>query len=350
MDIVQIAHAISYGDATSNQIIAMDKLMKRCGFRTAIFADKIDPKIEYDILPFNRFQYEVGIKVIFHFSTGTSFVDKVLALPSKIILYYHNITPPEFFEGFAWGSYFASKKGRQQLLELKSKAQFAWAASEYSRLELEESGFHHTGVLPIIVDFAEYQSAPLVESIIDQYQDGAINWLFVGRVTPHKKQEDIIRTFYYYKNCVEPNSRLILVGSQKRAYAEALRQLTKELSLEKEVILTNKVSFAEMCTYYRISQAFVCMSEHEGFCVPLLESMYYGLPVFAYDAAAVPYTLGNSGVLFDSKNYPYIAEMIGLALRDEYRSAILAAQTKRLQDFSPDKISRDLIHQLQALS
>lgn len=116
------------------------------------------------------------------------------------------------------------------------------------------------------------------------------------------------------------------------------------------MVLTNKVSFAEMCTYYSISHAFLCMSEHEGFCVPLLESMYYRLPIFAYGAAAVPYTMGHSGVLFDHKDYPYIAEMIGMVLKNEYKTRIIEAQSMRLQDFSPDKIAKDLVHQLQVLT
>lgn len=350
MHIVQIAHAISYGDAASNQIIAMDKLLRRCGFETTIFADKIDTKMNYDIVPFSKFQYQSGMKVVFHFSTGTSFVDKVMNLACPIILYYHNITPPQFFEGFAWGSYFASKKGRQQLMMLKRKTEFAWAASEYSRLELEEAGFANTGVLPIIVDFEEYHKAPVVERIVEQYRDDCTNILFVGRVTPHKKQDDIIRTFYYYKTCINPQSRLILIGSHKKAYVEALRKLIQELSFDNSVVLTDKVSFAEMCTYYSISHAFLCMSEHEGFCVPLLESMYYRLPIFAYDAAAVPYTMGHSGVLFDQKDYPHIAEMIGMVLNSEYKTRIVEAQAKRLQDFSPDTIAKDLVHQLQALT
>lgn len=348
MKIVQIAHSISHGDAASNQILAMDKMLKKHGFHTMIFADKIDSQIKYEIFPFSQFRYQNDMKIIFHFSTGTSFVNKVLELPSNIILYYHNITPPQYFEEFAWGSYFAAKKGRQQLALLKEKTSFAWAASEYSRLELEEAGFVQTAVLPIIVDFEEYTAVAVDQQIFDAYKDGTTNFLFVGRVTPHKRQDDIIRIFFYYKNFINPKSRLFLIGGHKKGYVSALQKLIKELLLEDSVVLANKVSFTHLCAYYRISDAFICMSEHEGFCVPLLEAMFYKLPIFAYNVAAVPYTLGASGVLFDEKAYPHIAETMAMALRDPWKASIINAQDKRLSDFSPCKIAENLARHLQA--
>lgn len=340
MRIVQIAHAVSYGDAASNQILAMDRLLKEIGYHSVIYAGKVDPQLgEGVVRAFDAYRHQAGDVVIYHFSTGTSFTDKILGLPTKIVLYYHNITPAEYFSGIAWGSYFAARKGRKQLQQLKAKTLFAWGASEYSRRELEGYGFGQTAVLPIVVDFTQYAAAAANPQIIDKYKDGKVNLLFVGRVTPHKRQEDLIRILYYYKRFVDRQVRLLLVGGQKKAYLTALQALARALDVADSVVFAGKVPFADLCTYYQVADAFVCMSEHEGFCVPLLEASYYQLPVAAFRAAALPFTMGNSGVLFDKKDYPLIAETLRL-LRDDaaLRQAVVAAQLARLTDFSPKKL------------
>lgn len=343
MEFVQIAHAISYGDAASNQILAMHRVFTSLGFKSSVFAEKIDNNLPHDVRPFADFRPKDGQNIIFHFSTGTSFVDKVLKIPQRIILYYHNITPAEFFTGVAWGSYFSAVKGRKQLSQLREKTSFAWGASEYSRLELEQADYKQTSVLPIIVDFTDYEHAVTDENIRSRYEDGKLNFLFVGRGTPHKKLEDIVRVVFYYKNFIDPHVRLIFVGGQKKSYVEGLRQLIKKMGMEQDVVFAGKVSFAQMCTFYQIADLFLCMSEHEGFCVPLLEAMYYKLPVFAYESSAVPYTLGNSGVLFQNKDYPYIGELVHLVMSDQaIRQQIIDRQNERLMDFQIDKI-KDLI-------
>ncbi|MBP2654180.1 MAG: hypothetical protein H6Q73_1749 [Firmicutes bacterium] len=350
MNFVHIAHAISYGDGASGQVIAMDKMFREMGLDSCIYAGKFDPKLGAGIKLFDEYRYKSGDIPIFHFSTGTSFVNKILQLPIPIVLYYHNITPAEHFAGIAWGSYFSARKGRRQLLQLREKTAFAWAASEYSRQELAEYGFRQTSVMPIIVDFTEYESVGQDATIVDRFRDGKINILFVGRVTPHKKQEDIIRVLFYYKRFIDSNVRLVLVGGQKESYVSGLRSLIGELGLENDVVFSGKVSFEELCTYYKVADVFVCMSEHEGFCIPLVEASYFDLPVFAFSAAAIPFTMGNSGVLFERKDYPVVAEAIRLLAGDsQTRQKIISAQRKRVADFGVEKIRQGVEKDLTAI-
>lgn len=338
MKIIQVTHALTYGDAASNQVVSLDKLFKAMKIESEIYAGKIDPSFVYPARKYADLIPSKEIVLIYHFSTGTSFVKKILKYPYPIVLYYHNITPARFFFGNAWGSFIASLKGRKQLIRLREKAFFAWAASEYSRQELEDSGFTNTSILPILIDFEAYKHTRLNQDLITKFND-SLNLLCVGRVTPHKKQEDAIRTLYYYKNFINNQSRLFIVGGAKKNYLAKLKKLSKSLGLENDVIFTGKISFDDLCTYYRIADAFISMSEHEGFCVPLIESMLFEKPVFAFDSTAVPYTLGESGILFNKKNPALISEIIHHILDDEgLRQKVIAAQNNQLREFTEDNI------------
>jgi glycosyltransferase involved in cell wall biosynthesis len=163
----------------------------------------------------------------------------------------------------------------------------------------------------------------------------------VGRPVPNKRQDDVIRVFAHYRQRFAPTARLILVGGSDEAndYVEDLRQLVRRLDIRRHVTFTGLVDDRQLVAYYRVAQVFVSMSEHEGFGVPLLEAMYFDLPVIAYAAAAVPYTLGQAGILVHEKNFSTIAELVHRIISDEpYRAQILAAQRRRLKDLAPQKV------------
>lgn len=350
MKIVQVAHALTYGDAASNQVISLDKLFKSMNIESEIYAGKIDAALTYPARRFSELQPSRDVLLIYHFSTGTSFVKQILAYPYPIALYYHNITPARYFFGNAWGSFIASIKGRKQLMKLKEKAFFSWAASEYSRQELEEYGFKNTAVLPILVDFEVYKQAQINQGLVDKYHD-SLKFLCVGRVTPHKKQEEAIKTLYYYKNFLDENVKLFIVGGAKKSYLEDLKDLAKYLKVEHDVIFTGKVSFNDLCTYYQIADAVLSMSEHEGFCVPLVESMFFKKPVFAKSCTAVPFTMGSSGVLIENGTPALTAEIISHILNNKsLLNSVVEKQAEQLRAFSEQQISRQIIDSLNQLS
>lgn len=349
MKIVQVTHALTYGDAASNQVISLDRLLKKTNIESAIYAGKIDPLVQYPVRKYSELKPARDIILVYHFSTGTSFVNQILDYPYPIVMYYHNITPAHYFLGNAWGSFIASIKGRRQLKKLKEKTFFSWAASEYSRKELEDYGFTNTSVLPILIDFESYRQASIDETIITRYRDST-NLLCVGRITSHKRQEDAIRALYYYKNFINMNSRLFIVGGAKKSYLAKLQELAKSLKIEKDVIFTGKVSFDELCTYYRLADVFLSMSQHEGFCVPLIESMVFEKPVVAFDATAVPYTMGSSGILYNKNDYGLVAEIINQVIKDlALRESVIEAQRGQLQMFTISKIQGTLEHDLQII-
>jgi glycosyltransferase involved in cell wall biosynthesis len=167
--------------------------------------------------------------------------------------------------------------------------------------------------------------------------------MFLGRIAPNKKQEDVIKTFYYYKKYMDPKARLFLVGSYEgmEIYYNALKLLVEQLDLE-DVYFTGKVPFDQILAYYRVSDAFLCMSEHEGFCVPLIESMVFKVPIIAYNSSAIPYTLGDAGILINQKDYIAAAELLNKVIYDEQlRNRLIENGSRRLEHFSYERTAEE---------
>ena len=182
------------------------------------------------------------------------------------------------------------------------------ADSAFNAREIEAMGHPRAGVLPLVLDFKALRSAP-DRRVLRQYRDGLVNVLFVGRCAPNKKIEDLLNAFYYFQRYVQPASRFIHVGSFAglEQYHALLLARARELQLQ-HVDLVGTVSQAELNAFYDVSRLFLCLSDHEGFCIPLIEAMTHRLPVLAYAAGAVPETLDGAGVLFREKRFDLIAE------------------------------------------
>lgn len=230
-----------------------------------------------------------------------------------------------------------------KVIEMKDEFIFALAVSEFNKKDLVNLGYQDVGVLPITKDFTSYSNDSI--KINEAYNDGKTNILFVGRIAPNKKQEDVIMSYYYYYK-INPNSRLILTGLWNgfELYKKRLDSLIIHLNLQDHVIFTGHIKTEELLGLYHSSQVFLCMSEHEGFCVPLLEAMYFGVPIIAYNCTAIPYTLGNSGLLVDEKDCASIAELIHLVVSDETISQqLILKQRGRYKFFSNENLKSYLI-------
>jgi glycosyltransferase involved in cell wall biosynthesis len=194
--------------------------------------------------------------------------------------------------------------------------------------------------MPIIVDTERITGSPgepaLKETLLG---DGLANILFVGRIVPNKKIEDIIRLAEHYKRYVDTDYRFIFVGRTDAVprYYDTILALIAEYQMPKDrFIFTGTVTESELATYYRASSAYISLSEHEGFCVPLVEAMSADLPILAFGATAIPETLGGAGICFSPKDLEYAAEMLGLLVYDEaVRSKVIAGQQSRVADFGP---------------
>jgi len=327
------------GDAIFNEAQLFQKWLREWGYVSDIYAEGID----CDLPPGAAYPYaklrgkRSDTLLIYHYSIGSDLSPFVRGLSLPILLVYHNITPCEFFRGVHQQLYDNTRRGREELATF-STVPLALGVSEFNSQELLALGFESVGILPLPVDEERYAVAPDAETM-ERFGQGGTNILFVGRIVPNKRQEDIIRTFYYYKR-IDPASRLFLVGSPEPCtrYRAWLDGYVKFLGLS-DVHFCGHVTTAELVAYYRLADVFLCMSEHEGFCVPLVESMYFGLPILAYASTGVPHTLGNAGVLFCRKDFPVVAEIIHLLTTDAaLRSRLIEHQRERLESFRPNRI------------
>lgn len=341
----QLVVGASPGDAIYDQSLIIQKALQAWGYEAGIYACHLHPSLVGQVPHFSRCRPRRGDVVLWHYSIGSELSAFIRRLKCPVIMTYHNVTPPEYLQGVSNEMAQLVREGRADLSAYRENVHVALADSEYSRLELEAAGYSHTGVLPIVLEEAKYDKAASNPALIAQYGDGAANLLFVGRIAPNKCQDDVIRVFYHYHH-IQPHSRLLLVGQAwepAEQYHTYLKGLVNHLGLSDHVHLTGHVSFDDMVTYYRLADVLVCMSEHEGFGKPLIESMYLDVPVVAYAATAVPYTLGDAGVLVHRKDYEVIAELINLIASDrELCGRLLAGQRARRQAFGEKHMLRML--------
>ncbi|WP_375104165.1 glycosyltransferase [Paenibacillus sp. RS8] len=348
MIINQLLPAMSYGDAVSNSALNMKKTMERAGIESKIYAEHIHPKLSNIVLPASSIPKDKP--VIYHLAIGCDLAYEIPKFTDKKMILYHNITPSHYFRGYDDQSGDLCDKGRDELEFLKDYIDVAFADSQYNESELIDVGYTNTHVTPIIINYEDYEGAynkELLKKI--QNSKKGTDLIFVGRLAPNKKQEDIIKTFYFYKKYFDVNARLFLVGSYTRMerYYEQLKGLVKQLSID-DVYITGHVPFNDILTYYKNADIFLNMSEHEGFCVPILEAMKFEIPIISYKEAAVPETMGNGGLLFLEKDYKSIASLIKVVVSDlSLQERLLINQKERLHYFSKINTSDIFLKQLQ---
>ena len=246
-------------------------------------------------------------------------------------LIYHNITPPEYFIGVHKDLVKLCFRGRRELTAYIDRCELALGDSEYNRRELEALGFPRTGVLPVVPDFAHLDVTP-DRARVAAFDDEWTNVMFVGRVIPNKKFENVIRAFHVYRTRHNPRARLLLVGSYSgfERYLAMLQGLVARLGTP-DVHFLGHVSNEELTALYDTADLFLCASEHEGFCVPLIEAFYKGVPVLAFAATAVPATMDGGGVLYDTTDPAEIAGLMHAVLNDQrVEEAVVASQDEAL--------------------
>jgi len=351
-----MTNGMMYGDAVSNHVIEIDKILKSWGHETDIFSGYIAPEMTKRVRPDHEYLSYVNnpnVWLIFHYSVYNPNISLFQRTKGKRILIYHNITPPHFFKGWDEKIYFECDLGYRALSHL-SECDFAWGDSEFNRQALLEAGFESskTGVLPIILSDTYYESLSHNDDLDTklQYSQQTI-WLAVGRVVPNKGLDDIIRLFYVYNRAINAQSHLYIVGSRYiSTFNAALDKLVTELNLQNDVTFTGRVTDSELITYYQNADMYVTASHHEGFCIPLIESMYFGVPILARKNTAIPETLGGAGILFTDLGYHVVAEMAHLLVTDiELRQHVIQTQKNRLKDFSfsnAESILRDVLEKL----
>jgi len=346
MIVNQWVPAAHRGDAIGDSALRLRDLVRGMGHRSDLYALTMDDALRDDVQPFEDPASGRGDLTIFHFALPSAMTNAFGRLPGGRVLQYHNVTPAPFFAPYDPALFRLALLAREELATLVGRVDLALGVSEYNRRELESLGFAQTGVFPLAVDTSRVTgkaTRPSLDRILD---DELVNFLFVGRIAPNKKIEDHIKLAEHYKRYVDSYSRFIFVGRYDAVprYYSTIRALMSEYRLlDERFVFTGQVPDEELAAYYQHAAVYISLSEHEGFCAPLLEAMAADVPVLAYAAAAVPETLGGAGVQFAPKDLEYAAELLGaLAFDDGLRAKVIAGQRRRLADFGDDRITRRL--------
>jgi L-malate glycosyltransferase len=330
----QVLATLGYGDAIGHEVLGIQRVLRAAGYDSEIFVETADSRLEpltRDFRELVDFSHPDNL-LLHHFSLGSKASRTAFALRDRMALIYHNITPPEYFVGVHRGLARQCFRGRRELEAYAERCDLALGDSEFNRQDLEALAFPRTAVLPVVPDFSHLDRAPNW-LVAQDFDDDWTNILFVGRVIANKKIENLIRYFHAYHALANPRSRLLIVGAQSgfERYLASLHHLTATLGAS-HVHFIGHVSDEELVAFYEIADLFLCASEHEGFCVPLVEAFYKQVPVLAYAATAVPSTMDGAGVLFEDTDPVHVAALMdGILSNPDLQDRIVEEQLAAIE-------------------
>ena len=328
----QLLAGFARGDAISHEALALRGLCRELGFVSDIYApaERIAPDAAENCHPLEAYRSQGGDVVIGHYSIASAATDAFLASPAKKIAIYHNITPPEFFEPFDPAIARQLTAAREALKATLSRADAVWADSAFNAAELHELGVPNAKVFPLL--FQPGADIPAAPAVLSKFTVPMKNILFVGRIAPNKCIEELITAFAWFHRNIEPQSRLVIVGSERSAptYYAMLKMYAADLGLD-TVFFERFASPAGLAAYYQIADCFATTSRHEGYCLPLVEAMVKQIPVVARRTGGTPEAMGDGGVLFDDSRPEELAELLGLLCHDPaLRQTVLDSQQQRV--------------------
>jgi len=347
MIVEQFLPAYHYGDAIGNSANSLHRFLLEQGIGSRIVAMTIDESLKDQAVFFRDYNDNPtpdSLKIL-HFAIPSELTDFFLQVGGKKAMIYHNITPHYFFADDSDHLVRFTYEGRKHLERLKDCFDLSIAVSNYNAGDLHALDFRNVRVSPLMVNLGDYDT-PHSQAYYDLMKDERKNIIFVGRITPNKKIEDLVKVLFFYKKYLSPAIRLIVAGSTRTLprYFHAVRDMASRFYLSSEdIMFTGHIPFEELLSVYRLGDVFLSMSEHEGFCLPLIESAYFQVPVVAYDAGAVSETLEGSGLVFKEKDYDMVAGLVEQTLNDDpLRERLKQLQTfrirKYIEDSGPEKL------------
>jgi len=338
----QLVPRLAWGDAVGNQVRYLRELLRSWGHASEIYADQWDEECREQVRPARDYPREADADsvLLIHHSYESRLVPLIKRSPGRKALVYHNVTPARLLEGFERKVAAGCVAAREELLALRPLVECAFAYSRFSAEELVAGGFPHVSVLPFAVDWRTFDVAP-DPTLRAELDDGCANILFVGRAVPSKRVDDVLRVFTAYQRLYQRRSRLLVAGYLNRdsPHGAWLLGLREVLGPER-VLLLGRVSAAQLSACFSVATAYLSMSQHEGFGVPLLEAMYRGVPVVAYGAAAVPETMAGAGLTTLSADPVEVAQLLAVLERQPgLRAQVVEAQRARLRGLEQEAVA-----------
>jgi glycosyltransferase involved in cell wall biosynthesis len=319
--------SITSGDAVSNDVLGMLDVLKRSGEHDVrVFAEgwTLDKPRVWPASQVRTFLRKRTDILIYHYSRGWDpGLDLLHDLKCQKIVKYHNVTPPEFFAAYSSDYAAMCADGRRQIeLVARAGCDRYLSASAYSMRELIAAGAPAADsfVMPPFHHIDQLDTVEADKKIVNQFNDGRRNICMIGRVSPNKGHAALIEAFAAYYREYDQNSRLIIVGKEESRlarYSKLLRELAKGLDVADKVVFTGEVSQRALKAYYRVANVFMITSEHEGFCVPLIEAMALGVPIVGYASTAIPETVGAAGLVWEDHNPYLLVESIDAVVKQQ---------------------------------
>jgi len=349
-------------DAVSNDVLQMCSVLREAGYAAEILALGTDEACRSAVRPFasvDPSSWQTGEDVvIYHHSTGFPAGEELLRRTrAPIVIRHHNVTPPSFFAGWSRDHECACQNGVEMSRRLaRLPGALFWGDSRFNCADLIAYGAAETScrVLPPFHRTEEMASAEIDQEICASYKDGCANILFVGGYKPNKGHAHAIRVFAAYNRLINPRSRLIFAGaitSHFDSYVGSLRRLAATLGVAGRVVFRASVSVSQLQALYFLADVFLCLSEHEGFCVPLVESMYYRIPIVAWANTAVAETSKDCALAWKGFDVIRMAESIHVcmddpAVRQKFREL---GYERYVSTYAPDVLRRRLLKLMEEI-
>lgn len=343
MELHQLVHTLSYGDAISGEVLALQRCLRAQGFESEIYAIHTHPKYKGAARDYRDFSGHFSGEVLLHYSLGSPLNDLYRNLKAATrSLIYHNLTPAHWFRSVNPRIVADIERGLSELPELCALSDRLIADSAFNAGELRDLGFQ-ASVLPLPIDTHKWdiETNAGIHALLKN--DSCLHLLHVGRMAPNKCIEDIIKSFYFLQKYVHKNSKLWLVGIDidTEVYSFGLKRLAQQLSVEDHVRFVGQRDDGELKALYQAAHVYICMSEHEGFCLPVVEAMHFGLPVLSYASSALPETIANAGMLVEQKRHPELGELIfEMYSNTDLRRRLIEAGHQRVSELSVENFAK----------
>ena len=331
------------GDAIGTHVRLLSRLLREAGVESKTYVTTCHPSLRAECAPYRKASLGAEDVLLYHLSCADGLVGWLLGQPQRLLVDYHNITEPKWFDRWAPLAAHDMRLARVQLGALAPRAEAAFAHSRFSADELEANGYHPVGVAPLL-----FALPPRAERPQRPVPERGARWLFVGRLAPNKCQQAIIGALAAARRGTDPQASLTLVGgSAFGAYVSALHHLAADLGVADAVTFAGHVPDAELEAAYREADVFVCLSRHEGFGAPVVEAMARGVPVVALRAAAVGETAGDAALVLDDDDPAVVAAAVAhLATHPDLVVRLRAAGSARAAGFAPGRAGPTLVDHL----
>lgn len=338
--LLQFHPSVGGRDAIGNEIVALHKAAAGAGFESSIYAETGGTVAGIAVKSLAKLDVKASDNLLLHYSLGHDAFEFLARADCRRLMLFHDVTPPDLLRGAPLETIEEARQGLARAGWVAGQCEAVAVHSHSSAASLEACGGPGAAVLPYLLrpELLGIEPGPAVMA----HLGGGSTLLAVGRVLPHKRIEDVILVFDHLRRIAKHPWRLVVVGSTDCApgYAESLAALCRKLALP-AVRFTGGVSQAELNAWFRAATSFLCMSAHEGFCVPLVEAMHHRVPIFALASAATPETLRGAGVTFDSPDWVAIAEAIDAVDRTPgLRNDILNVQDQAVRAYDPAAAAR----------